>query len=76
MPKGVYDHKKRRAIPWDLDQYEARVETLKTTLARIEALPPALGRQWRQGMLDYYSRILAEMESYRHAVIQANRKPK
>ncbi len=76
MPKGVYLHHKRKTTGWNPEELEAKIKVILDTLSRIEAVPPALGSNWREGMIRYYSRVLAELEGYRNAGVQANLKSK
>jgi hypothetical protein len=40
-----------------------RVAELRKLISRLQKVQAPLGEKWRQGMLRYYYRILAELES-------------
>lgn len=41
-----------------------RLKIIRKTIADIEALPPALGSKWQEGMLRYYRDVEKELMSY------------
>lgn len=59
--------------PFELNE---RIKALEHTIDDMERLPPALGSKWQQGMLSYYRKILAELESYYDADVLSNQGPK
>ena len=65
--------RRTRSISWndglspeEKSTLRGRIESVSHTIAGLEAMSPALGEQWRAGMLRYYRRVLSELESYGH----------
>jgi uncharacterized protein YukE len=40
-----------------------RIAELRKLIKRLQKVQAPLGEKWRRGMIDYYSRVLAELES-------------